>query len=191
MALKRVLRLLSPVPFEIASCLKPTYTGISTANEQLHTYVAQSCVSEQDSEFKGMPASFPCVDRLKEKSSSLTGKKGVYGEDVGGFKLMNYAQPFHFKHGGVLPEMQIAYEEWGTRNKDRSNVVLLFTGLSASSHAKGHDVRIFLATRMCLRTYLISRSPSLDVGQSKSRVVGEFHRAWRTSGYQQVQYHLL
>ena len=144
MALKRVLRLLSPVFFDTASSLRPTYTRISASNGQLRAYVAQTRVGQQDSEFKGMPASFPCVDRLKEKSSSLTGKKGMYGEDVGGFKLMNYMRPFRFKYGGVLPEMQIAYEEWGTRNEDRSNAVLLFTGLSASSHAKSHEVRILM-----------------------------------------------
>lgn len=37
--------------------------------------------------------------------------------------------------GGVLPEFDIAYETWGTLNKDRSNAILLHTGLSASSHA--------------------------------------------------------
>ena len=158
--MRRVVRFLSPVSFDIGSSLRAGYTRISAANEQLRTYVAQTRVSEKDSEFKGMPASFPCVDRLKEKSSSLTGKKGMYGEEVGGFKLMNYARPFRFKHGGVLPEMQIAYEEWGTLNKDRSNAVLLFTGLSASSHAKSHEVcwAIFRHTQ-----YLISLSFSLSI----------------------------
>ncbi|KAL8709987.1 MAG: hypothetical protein Q9225_007373 [Loekoesia sp. 1 TL-2023] len=37
--------------------------------------------------------------------------------------------------GGVLPEFDIAYETWGELNQDKSNVILLHTGLSASSHA--------------------------------------------------------
>ncbi|WWD20317.1 homoserine O-acetyltransferase [Kwoniella shandongensis] len=41
-----------------------------------------------------------------------------------------------------LPTFQIAYETWGTLNSDRSNAILLHTGLSASSHvaSAGNDV---------------------------------------------------
>lgn len=38
--------------------------------------------------------------------------------------------------GGVLPEINIAYETWGNLNDSKSNAILLFTGLSANSHAK-------------------------------------------------------
>jgi homoserine O-acetyltransferase len=44
-------------------------------------------------------------------------------------------KPFLTDWGGVLPEYQIAFESWGTLNADRSNAILLHTGLSASSHA--------------------------------------------------------
>ena len=44
-------------------------------------------------------------------------------------------EPLRLDWGGVLPEFDIAYETWGTLNADRSNVILLHTGLSASSHA--------------------------------------------------------
>ncbi|KAJ3058819.1 hypothetical protein HDU98_005127, partial [Podochytrium sp. JEL0797] len=40
--------------------------------------------------------------------------------------------------GGELPSFEIAYESWGTMNAARDNVILLTTGLSASSHAKSH-----------------------------------------------------
>lgn len=36
---------------------------------------------------------------------------------------------------GALQSPQIAYETWGTLNAERSNAVLLFTGLSPSAHA--------------------------------------------------------
>lgn len=36
----------------------------------------------------------------------------------------------------------MAYETWGELNEAKDNVVLLCTGLSASSHAKSHAVRL-------------------------------------------------
>ena len=36
----------------------------------------------------------------------------------------------------------MAYETWGELNAAKDNVVLLCTGLSASSHAKSHVVRL-------------------------------------------------
>mgnify|MGYP003327652535 CR=1 FL=1 len=41
---------------------------------------------------------------------------------------------FKFTRGGSISELNIAYETWGKINKDKSNVVVIFTGLSASSH---------------------------------------------------------
>ena len=43
--------------------------------------------------------------------------------------------PFEFKRGGVLPQLSIAYETWGELNADRSNAILIVTGLSPSAHA--------------------------------------------------------
>ena len=40
----------------------------------------------------------------------------------------------------MLPELHLAYETWGTLNRDKSNAILLHTGLSASSHACSHEV---------------------------------------------------
>ena len=37
--------------------------------------------------------------------------------------------PFRMKRGGELKRAQVAYECWGTLNKERSNAILLFTGL--------------------------------------------------------------
>ena len=41
--------------------------------------------------------------------------------------------PMHL--GGTLQSPTVAYESWGTLNDDRSNVILIFTGLSPSAHA--------------------------------------------------------
>lgn len=42
---------------------------------------------------------------------------------------------FRLWKGGALPGAQIAYESWGQLDADRSNAILLFTGLSPSAHA--------------------------------------------------------
>jgi homoserine O-acetyltransferase/O-succinyltransferase len=44
--------------------------------------------------------------------------------------------PFTLRHGGVLPEVEIAYETWGTLAPSHNNVLLLVTGLSPGAHAR-------------------------------------------------------
>ncbi len=39
-----------------------------------------------------------------------------------------------------MPEFNIAYETWGSLNSSKSNVILLHTGLSASSHAHSTEI---------------------------------------------------
>jgi len=50
------------------------------------------------------------------------------------------ADGFDLVRGGMLLELNIAYETWGSLNKDKSNVVVIFTGLSASSHVASSSV---------------------------------------------------
>jgi len=45
------------------------------------------------------------------------------------------SDPFPMWRGGELHGGRIAYETWGTLNKERSNAILLFTGLSPPAHA--------------------------------------------------------
>ncbi|MCB1042917.1 MAG: homoserine O-acetyltransferase [Acidobacteria bacterium] len=52
--------------------------------------------------------------------------------------VFNDPNPLPLVMGDQLSEFTLAYETWGELNKDRSNAVLLFTGLSASSHARSH-----------------------------------------------------
>lgn len=79
------------------------------------------------------------VNRLKERSGSVE-LKGAYGEVLTGFQVFKYDQPFTFKHGGVIPCLELAYETWGELNGQCSNAILLHTGLSGSSHARSHAV---------------------------------------------------
>ena len=46
------------------------------------------------------------------------------------------------KMGGAVEEMEIVYETWGELNEEKDNAILLHTGLSASSHAKSHEVNL-------------------------------------------------
>jgi homoserine O-acetyltransferase len=54
-------------------------------------------------------------------------------------QFFEYHQSFPLTLGGRLPGFQLAFETWGTLNADGSNAVLLFPGLSASSHARSHN----------------------------------------------------
>lgn len=95
---------------------------------------------------------FPCLDRLEKKTEELSssqscgpdsgissleaGPEPSYGQVQTGFDVYKSTEPIYFDHGGYLPEYTIAYETWGTLNASKSNLVLIHTGLSASSHAK-------------------------------------------------------
>lgn len=108
--------------------------------------------------------SFPCVDQnelrtakllhsLKRSSSTtpidhlpnsatvstdLEGPEPAYSNTVTGYSTFTYPSEFPLDYGGHLPSFDLAYETWGEMNVDKSNVILLHTGLSASSHAKSN-----------------------------------------------------
>ncbi|CBX97458.1 hypothetical protein IAQ61_007135 [Plenodomus lingam] len=82
--------------------------------------------------------SFPCLDAYESRSESLS-KRSLSGPEpsyTSGHTLNFHSrQPILLDWGGILPEFNIAYETWGDLNADKSNAILLHTGLSASSHA--------------------------------------------------------
>ncbi|KAH0186945.1 homoserine acetyltransferase, partial [Aureobasidium melanogenum] len=86
------------------------------------------------------PLSFPCLDALDKKTQTLTNKRSLSGPEPsyapGATETFHCPSPLLLDWGGVLPSFDIAYETWGTLNSDKSNAILLHTGLSASSHAK-------------------------------------------------------
>ncbi|GAA6062456.1 hypothetical protein JCM10212_005359 [Sporobolomyces blumeae] len=63
------------------------------------------------------------------------GPEPAYANIVSGYQVYHHPHPFPLDYGGNLPSFSLAYETWGTLNADKSNAVLLHTGLSASSHA--------------------------------------------------------
>lgn len=54
-------------------------------------------------------------------------------------KLFNIPNTFEFHRGGHIEQGLLAYETWGSLNQDRSNAILILTGLSADSHAARHS----------------------------------------------------
>ena len=82
---------------------------------------------------------FPLLLYRLKKEGPVT-ITGVYGEDLTGYRVYKRDQKFTFKHGGVIPRLELAYETWGELNEEKTNAVLLHTGLSGSSHAKSHKV---------------------------------------------------
>jgi homoserine O-acetyltransferase len=82
---------------------------------------------------------FPCLDALESKSATLEARSLASGPEPsytsGVTQNFHCDDPLFLDWGGVLPEFDIAYETWGEINADKSNIILLHTGLSASSHA--------------------------------------------------------
>lgn len=54
-------------------------------------------------------------------------------------KLFQIPDTFQFHRGGSIQQALLAYETWGQLNAEKSNAVLILTGLSADSHAARHS----------------------------------------------------
>lgn len=97
-----------------------------------------AAVQEAEVESTNPALSFPCLDAHESRSASLS-KRSLQGPEPsytsGHTQNFRSKQPILLDWGGILPEFSIAYETWGSLNQDKSNAILLHTGLSASSHA--------------------------------------------------------
>ena len=87
--------------------------------------------------------SFPCLDAQEAKTASLSQRSLSSGPEpsytTGIHRNWHSQDALLLDWGGILPEFNIAYENWGQLNEDKSNAILLHTGLSASSHAHSTD----------------------------------------------------
>ncbi|KAI8942195.1 hypothetical protein NX059_000281 [Plenodomus lindquistii] len=134
-----------------AQASKPTQTALRFARHQSNQATrkihqqsprnAQHAAAVQESEpveSTNPGLSFPCLDAYESRSASLE-KRSLSGPEpsyTSGHTLNFHSkQPILLDWGGILPEFNIAYETWGHLNPDKSNAILLHTGLSASSHA--------------------------------------------------------
>ncbi|HET6565713.1 MAG TPA: homoserine O-acetyltransferase [Xanthomonadales bacterium] len=66
---------------------------------------------------------------IKAAASKKAGRK------QGATQFLHYTKPFKFRRGGSLSQLDLAYETWGKLNADRSNAVMILTGISPSAHA--------------------------------------------------------
>ncbi|MCJ1375974.1 hypothetical protein MMC20_007212 [Loxospora ochrophaea] len=83
--------------------------------------------------------SFPCLDAREAKTAKLSAGSYSSGPEpsytTGQHLNFLSRKPLLLDWGGVLPQFNVAYETWGSLNKPKNNAILLYTGLSASSHA--------------------------------------------------------
>lgn len=120
----------------------PTRQQSNQAARRLHQQAprrAQDTVAVQEIEGTNPALSFPCLDAHETRSATLSQRRSSIGPEpsyTSGHTLNFHSkQPILLDWGGILPEFNIAYETWGELNQDKSNAILLHTGLSASSHA--------------------------------------------------------
>ncbi|CCM01712.1 uncharacterized protein FIBRA_03777 [Fibroporia radiculosa] len=100
---------------------------------------------------------FPCVEahavresRIRSSRSSISsstttsshaGPEPAYARpSPTSYKTYHHDQPLPLSYSEPLPSVDIAYETWGTLSPAKDNVILLHTGLSASSHAASTDL---------------------------------------------------
>lgn len=57
-------------------------------------------------------------------------------------QFFHWKKPIRLESGKTLPEFQLAYETFGTLNKDKSNAILIFHALSGGSHVYKGDSEI-------------------------------------------------
>ncbi|KAF2015210.1 homoserine acetyltransferase [Aaosphaeria arxii CBS 175.79] len=134
-----VLRISTPQPPKPSSLLfiRPK----SSTSRRFHQHATRSSQQTVVTPESTNPAlSFPCLDAVESRSASLSqSRRSLSGPEpsyTSGKHLdFRSREPLLLDWGGILPDFNIAYEAWGTLNKDRSNAILLHTGLSASSHA--------------------------------------------------------
>lgn len=93
--------------------------------------------------------SFPCVDQHAARERRILSQRASQSPDPSSsgpeppyarpspstYQVYHHAKPLPLTYAEPLPGIDIAYETWGTLSPARDNVILLHTGLSASSHA--------------------------------------------------------
>ncbi|KAL4241965.1 AB hydrolase superfamily protein [Abortiporus biennis] len=80
-------------------------------------------------------------DPSSSSSSSNSGPEVPYSRpSPTSYKTYHHTKPMELTYALPLPEFDLAYETWGTLSPNKDNVILLHTGLSASSHAASSDL---------------------------------------------------
>lgn len=89
----------------------------------------------RESQIKHSTPSFNSLP-ITRNDSSDSGPEPPYARPTPtSYHVYRDTEPLELTYGSSLPSFDIAYETWGTLSPYKDNVILLHTGLSASSHA--------------------------------------------------------
>ncbi|KAL6718845.1 Serine O-succinyltransferase [Lecanora helva] len=131
---------LSPLCRNPRTLISRTFHNDSIRKAQPAVAEVEDEVPLESSDSSNPALSFPCLDAQEARTASLTthrsatsGPEPSYTSGI--HQKWQSQQPLLLDWGGILPNFTIAFESWGQLNNDRSNAILLHTGLSASSHA--------------------------------------------------------
>lgn len=124
--------------------LRRRETVLNLPNHRL----SSSCAATSTIKAASNRPTFPCVEAhairesriLASNSSPVTasssGPEPSYARpSPSSYKTYHHSKPLQLTYAPPLPSLDIAYETWGTLSPRKDNVILLHTGLSASSHA--------------------------------------------------------
>lgn len=125
---------------------RPQDTQATRSFHFTSSYKAQPALAEAEEEQPLQPPdssnpalSFPCLDAQEARTASLSNRSLNSGPEpsytTGRHHNWRSQESLLLDWGGVLPQFNVAHECWGMLNEDKSNAILLHTGLSASSHA--------------------------------------------------------
>ncbi|KAJ5689490.1 Serine O-succinyltransferase [Penicillium macrosclerotiorum] len=139
-SVSRILRASQWRASERLTILSSSSRPLSAHSRSLHAAPPRKSSATATAKDSSNPAmSFPCLDAQDAKSALLSARSLESGPEpsytTGSHERFHCEEPLLLDWGGVLPEFDIAYESWGQLNGDKSNAILLHTGLSASSHA--------------------------------------------------------
>ena len=80
-----------------------------------------------------------CTNILLMKNSPDKNIVTMFKHNNTSASILSVSNSFDLIRGGHLEELDMAYETWGKLNEDKSNVAVIFTGLSADSHVTSSD----------------------------------------------------
>lgn len=115
---------------------------------------ASQCSAPGSSSSSNDRPHFPCVDAhaarefriissrsVSSSTPASSGPEPPYARpNPASYKVYRHTSPLPLVYSEPLPSFDIAYETWGTLSSRKDNVILLHTGLSASSHAASTEL---------------------------------------------------